>query len=66
MAEIVAFPTDSAALSSEETIDETTEDNFLLDEGLELLADFRAIPDLQVRNSLRVLVKSMSRGSVGA
>lgn len=63
MAEIVAFPTESATLSDKDTVDRAAEDFFLLDEGLELLADYRAIEDQQVRASLRALVKSLGRRS---
>ena len=61
MADIVAFPTDTAAEA--ERVDRMAEDSFLLDEGLELLADFRTIADSDVRDSLRALIKSMSRSS---
>ena len=60
MAEIVAFPTESATLSDKDTVDRAAD---LLDEGLELLADYRAIEDQQVRASLRALVKSLGRRS---
>ena len=60
MAEIVAFPTEGLSISENEPIDQVAEDCFLLDEGLELLADYRAIPDHDVRASLRALVKSMA------
>ncbi len=64
MAEIVAFPTETAAaFSGEENVDRAVEDRFLLEEGLELLADYRAIEDKQVRASLRGLVKALVRSS---
>ena len=63
MAEIVAFPTDIASFCEAESTDKARDDFFLLDEGLELLADFRSIPNEDVRTSLRALVKSMARSS---
>ena len=64
MAEIVAFPTETAsAFSGEENVDRAVEDCFLFEEGLELLADYRAIEDKQVRASLRGLVKALVRSS---
>ena len=67
MAEIVLFPTDTTVLAEAQR--ELSADRFLLDEGLDLLADFRSIRDDNVRASLRGLVKSMamaSRAKAGA
>ncbi len=61
MAEIVRFPTDGNVKS--EVHVEIEEDMFLIDEGLELLADFRAIDDIEVRTSIRALVKAMAAAS---
>ena len=63
MAEIVAFPNDIASFCEAESTGKARDDFFLLDEGLELLADFRSIPNEDVRTSLRALVKSMARSS---
>jgi hypothetical protein len=60
MAEIVVFPTDAARYPSEARDDELSGDRFLLDEGLDLLADYRAITDPDVRASLRALARSMA------
>ena len=59
MADILAFPTEAPDAS----LDCATDDRFLIDEGLELLGDFRAIEDRDVRDSLRALVKSMALAS---
>ena len=59
MAEIVAFPT-HVTQGPEAGDDEQAGDRFLLDEGLELLADYRAIADPDVRASLRALARSMA------
>ncbi len=61
MAEIVRFPTDGNV--KPEVHGEIEEDMFLIDEGLELLADFRAIDDIEVRTSIRALVKAMAAAS---
>lgn len=60
MAEIVLFPTDAARCPSEARDDEPSGDRFLPDEGLDLLAGYRAITDPDVRASLRALARSMA------
>ena len=37
------------------------ESRFLIDEGFELLADFRSIDDLAIRRSIRTLVSAIAR-----
>ena len=59
MADILVFPTDA----TDDAAAEPAEDGFLLDEGLELLSDFRSIGDRRVRDSVRTLVKSLALAS---
>lgn len=59
MADILAFPADQADAAATDV----AYDQFLLEEGLELLGDFRAIDDRAVRDSLRTLVKAMAVAS---
>ena len=61
MAEIVLFPSDTTVLPAARQ--DVSDDRFLLDEGLDLLADFRSIRDDAVRASLRGLVKAMATAS---
>ena len=65
MADIVRFPSDTSAAADVHEADarEIPGDRFLLDEGLELLADFRLIQNEDVRASLRKLVNSMASAS---
>lgn len=43
---------------------ESHELDFLLDEGLDLLADYRKIADVGVRRSLSCLVKALANGKI--
>lgn len=65
MADILVFPTDATTdVSSEQDVaSEQSDDHFLLDEGLELLSDFRSIEDRQVRDAVRSLVKTLALAS---
>ena len=63
MADIVMFPQDGTVTEEEAATFE--HDTFLRDEGLELLATYRAIKDPSVRASLMQLVKTLAgRGSL--
>ena len=61
MAEILAFPTDQSVFTSD--VAGSDHDRFLLDEGLELLGDFRSIEDRGIRDALRQLIKAMAFAS---
>ncbi len=64
MADILTFPQDGGFFDEESA--KATEDLFLKDEGLELLAAYRSIQDPAVRASLMQLVKTLAaRGSLG-
>ena len=58
MADIIDFPQDPNPQSSES---DASEDTFLRDEGLELLAYYRAIKETAVRASILTLLQSLSR-----
>ena len=58
MADIVSFPQDGRVSSEDYATRE--DDTFLKDEGLELLAAYRAIQDPSVRSSLMKLVKALA------
>ena len=59
MAEIIDFPSERPDHDPHDTLDR--EDSFLLEEGLELLANYRAIKDPDVRASIMRLVACLSR-----
>ena len=58
MADILTFPLDGPASEDESMMMET--DTFLKDEGLDLLAAYRAIQDPTVRASVMQLVKTLA------
>jgi hypothetical protein len=61
MADIVMFPKDDRELKSPQT--DMSNDTFLLDEGLDMLAAYRLIRDASVRASLRQLAKTLAESS---
>ena len=64
MADILTFPHDAG--TPEDELSTVENDMFLKDEGLELLAAYRAIRDPSVRSSVMHLVKTLAaRGAFG-